>query len=361
MKSLNTKKASHSSDIPAKILKQNVDYFSPFILGYVNKSIRSSTFPSISKLADIIPVNKKDSRYEKNNYQSISVLPNLSKIFENVLYDQIFSFFENIFSTYQTGFKKSFNPQSCLVTVIEKFKKSLDQGGDYAALVTDLSKAFDCLPHDPIIVQLHAYGFDKASLGLMQSYFTGRYQRVKVNDSCSLWSLITQGVSQSSIWDPILFNITLCDMFFLIDNIDIASYSDDTTPCSVGKSQRDLETKLQKASAKISKWLHENGLEANQDKCHFLSRLDINTKFSLPACMLENSDSQKRLGVTIDRKSNFNEHDTNLCVRQAKNLNTRKNFPLDTPNTKTTFNECLFYVSIRLFFFSLDEPQYNTK
>ena len=92
MKSLNTKKASHSSDIPAKILKQNVDYFSPFILGYVNKSIRSSTFPSILKLADIIPVNKKDSRYEKNNYQSISVLPNLSKIFENVLYDQIFSF-----------------------------------------------------------------------------------------------------------------------------------------------------------------------------------------------------------------------------------------------------------------------------
>ena len=174
MKSLNTKKASHSSDIPAKILKQNVDYFSPFILGYVNKSIRSSTFPSILKLADIIPVNKKNSRYEKNNYQSISVLPNLSKIFENVLYDQIFSFLENIFSTYQTGFKKSFNPQSCLVTMIEKFKKSLDQGGDYAALVTDLSKAFDCLPHDPIIVKLHAYGFDKASLGLMQSYFTGR-------------------------------------------------------------------------------------------------------------------------------------------------------------------------------------------
>ena len=174
MKSLNTKKASHLSDIPAKILKQNVDYFSPFILGYVNKSIRSSTFPSILKLADIIPVNKKNSRYEKNNYQSISVLPNLSKIFENVLYDQIFSFFENIFSTYQTGFKKSFNPQSCLVAMIEKFKKSLDQGGDYAALVTDLSKAFDCLPHDPIIVKLHAYGFDKASLGLMQSYFTGR-------------------------------------------------------------------------------------------------------------------------------------------------------------------------------------------
>ena len=74
MKSLNTNKASHSSDIPAKILKQNVDFFSHFMLGYVNKSISLSTFPSILKLADITPVYKKDSRYEKSKYRPISVL-----------------------------------------------------------------------------------------------------------------------------------------------------------------------------------------------------------------------------------------------------------------------------------------------
>ena len=87
MKSLNANNASHSSNISTKILKQKVDFFSPFILGYVNKPISSSTFPSIIKLADITPVYKKDSRYEKSNYRPISVLPNLSKIFENVLYD----------------------------------------------------------------------------------------------------------------------------------------------------------------------------------------------------------------------------------------------------------------------------------
>ena len=92
-KILNTNKASHSSDIPTIVLKQNVDFFSPFILGYVNKLISSSTFPSILKLADVIPVYKKDSRPEKRNYRSICVLPNLSKILENVLYDQISSFF----------------------------------------------------------------------------------------------------------------------------------------------------------------------------------------------------------------------------------------------------------------------------
>ena len=63
--------------------------------------------------------------------------------------------------------------------MIEKFKKSLDQGGEYTALLTDLSKAFDCKAHDLIIAKLHACGFEKTSLRLMHSYLTGRYQRVK--------------------------------------------------------------------------------------------------------------------------------------------------------------------------------------
>ena len=92
---------------------------------------------------------------------------------ENVLTDQIFYFFENIFSKYQTGFRKVLNPQSCLVAMIEKFKKSLDQGVEYAELLMDLPKAFDCLPHNLIIAKFHAYEFDKASLRLTHSYLTG--------------------------------------------------------------------------------------------------------------------------------------------------------------------------------------------
>ena len=112
-------------------------------------------------------------------------------------------------------------------------------------------------------------------------------------------------------------------MFFMVDNVDIASYVDDNTPYSVGKSQ----------CVELFKWFHENGLKANDEKCHFLSSFDINANFSLPACILENI--LKFLGVTIDRKLNFNEH--------------------VTPNAKATFNENLFYVSIWLLPFSLDE------
>ena len=158
----------------------------------------------------------------------------------------------------------------------------------------------------------------------MHSYLTDRYHRVKINNFYSLWSLIKHGVPQGSILGPILFNIFLCDMFFMLRNIDIASYGDDNTPYSVEKSRCDLETKLQKTSVKLFKWFHENGLKSNLEKCHFLSSLHINTKFSLPACILENSNSQKLLGVTFDRNLNFNEPTnqifTNLCDKTSKKI-----------------------------------------
>ena len=100
---------------------------------------------------------------------------------------------------------------------------------------------------------MHAYGFDKASLRLKHSCLTGRYQRVKINNSYSLWRLIKHGMPQGSILVPIIFNRFLCDVLFMIDIIDIASYADDSIPYSAGKKQCDLETKSQKTSVKLFK------------------------------------------------------------------------------------------------------------
>ena len=74
--------------------------------------------------------------------------------------------------------------------MLEKFTKALDKGWDYAALLTDLSKASGCILHDLIIAKIHAYDFDMPSLKLMNSYLTNRHQRIKINNSYSLWKLI---------------------------------------------------------------------------------------------------------------------------------------------------------------------------
>ena len=140
-------------------------------------------FPQPLKKADITPIFKKDSRLDKSNYRPVSILPNLSKIFERCIYNQISLYFNDILSKYQCGFRKGFNAQYCLMVMIEKWKKALDQGGSCGALLTDLSKAFDCLLHDLLIAKLHAYGFSRKSLKLIYDYLSERLQRTKINDT----------------------------------------------------------------------------------------------------------------------------------------------------------------------------------
>ena len=130
------------------------------------------------------------------------------------MYDQLKDHFDKLLSKYQCGFRKGFSTQHCLLTIIEKLRKRLDSGGFSAALLNDLSKAFDCLPHDLLIAKLHAYGIKKGSLKLLLSYLKNRKQRVRLNITYSEWIDIPFGVPQGSILGPLLFNIFFMRSFF---------------------------------------------------------------------------------------------------------------------------------------------------
>ena len=122
--------------------------------------------------------------------------------------------------------------------MIEKWKKTVDNGGVFGALLTDLSKAFDYIPHDLIIAKLEAYDFHIDTLKLIHDYLSNRKQRVKVNDAYSSWKDIFYGVPQGSILGPLLFNIDLCDLFCFLEDLDIASSADDTTIYMVIETKR---------------------------------------------------------------------------------------------------------------------------
>ena len=152
--------------------------------------IENSIFLSDLKVADVIPADvipafKKKSKTSKDNYRPISILPNISKIYERCLYNQMQTYFDNIVSKYQCGFC-GFNAQHCLVSMIENGKK-LDNGGVFGALMTDLTKAFDCLYHELLIEKLDAYGFDIKPVKLILHYLSNRKQWVKVGNAYSSW------------------------------------------------------------------------------------------------------------------------------------------------------------------------------
>ena len=103
--------------------------------------IDTDAYPEQLKWVDVKPAHKKGSRTDKENHRPISIILNISKIYERCLFKQLTIYFEDYFSKYPCGFRKGFSVANCLLPMIEKWKESLDQGGAYGALLTDLSKA----------------------------------------------------------------------------------------------------------------------------------------------------------------------------------------------------------------------------
>ena len=169
---LDANKASQNSDIPIKLLKENVDIFSDFVCTSFNSTINMSKFPENLKLADITAAYKKGKKDIKGNYRPVSILPNLSKMFEKHIFKQMSHFFGNILSKYQCGFKTVFNTLHCLLAMLEKWKRSADNGKAFSALLTDLSKTFDCLDHELLIAKLNAYGFSLTTSKLIHDYLS---------------------------------------------------------------------------------------------------------------------------------------------------------------------------------------------
>ena len=132
-------------------------------------------FPPDLKLANVTPVYKNKSKNSKGNYRPVSILSNISKIYERCLYDPIQVFFDSILSKCQCGFRRGCNAQHCLITLIEKWKESVENGEAFLTLFTDLSKAFDCLSHELLIAKLDAYGFDRVNKSVYTVSHTYRF------------------------------------------------------------------------------------------------------------------------------------------------------------------------------------------
>ena len=116
----------------------------------------------------------------KANYRPINLLPIISKIFERVLFEQIEKFSEKMLSPKLCGFRKGHSTQHALLNLLKNWQKTLDKSGVIGTILMDLSKAYDCLPHDLVIAKLAAYGCKDSTTSLISDYLSKRYKRVKI-------------------------------------------------------------------------------------------------------------------------------------------------------------------------------------
>ena len=191
------------------------------------------------------------------------------------------------------------------MNLLEKWRNSVDKGKSFGALLTDLSKAFDCLDHELITAKLNTYGFTLPALRLIHDYLSNRKQRTKIDDNYSSWSEILFGVPQGSILGPLLFNIFLADLFFVVKDIDIASYADDSTPFIVENNIDNVIASLEQVSDALFNWFKNNRLKNNVDKCHVLVSTNKPVGIKVGDYIIDNSECEKLLGVKINLNLNF--------------------------------------------------------
>ena len=138
-------------------------------------------------------------------------------------------------------------------------KKALDEQKVAGAVLTDLSKAFDCLPHDLLIAKLYAYGFEKSACNLIFDYLSDRTQRT--------WKY---GVPQGSILGPLLFNLFMNDIFYFIDESQLANYADDNTAYLAKVGIFPFLHALKSETEIVLNWFKMNEMKSNSEKCHLI-------------------------------------------------------------------------------------------
>ena len=157
------------------------------------------------------------------------------------------------------------------------------------------------MSHKLLIAKIDAFGFDELATKPIKSYLENRHQRTKVGSELSNWREIKDGVPQGSILGPLLFNIYISDLFYIIKETKVANYADDTTPYTSAPNWIEVSGKLSTVAEIIFNWLTINQMVGNADKCQLIANIvDDALSLNVKDEQIFNTLTSKILGVTFD-------------------------------------------------------------
>ena len=340
IRKLKPKSSSGHDNISSILLKKISEYIAPTLAIIINQSLCTGIFPDELKIAQVKPLYKKDDPNVFDNYRPISLLPVISKVFEKVVYIQLYEYMvrNKLLYASQYGFRQEHSTELASLEFTDQVMHHLDNNEIPLTIFLDLSKAFDTLDHDILLDKLRYYGVKHASLNWFQSYLCNRYQYVDYNGTVSSKLPLSTGVPQGSILGPLMFIIYMNDIYKVSDKFHSILYADDTTLesplCTFDTSALNHKYNVDMLSSNINfelsliyEWLCLNKLSLNVKKTKFMlfhnrqrKIENITPTLSINGNEIERVTDFNFLGLTIDQHMSWNSHINKVSVKITKTL-----------------------------------------
>ena len=326
--SLNPKKASGPNSIPTTVLHLLANDICKPLSVIFNLSFNSGEYPDMLKMATAIPIFKKDSKLIVSNYRPISLLSNINKILEKLMFTRVYEFLEKHKCIYklQFGFRSKHSTNHALINITETIRSALDSKKIAAGIFVDLQKAFDTVNHEILIQKLNHYGVRGTVNKWFLSYLTNRSQSVSILGFESDILPIKHGVPQGSVLGPLLFLIYINDLNNAICYSKVFHFADDTNLLNISNDPSKLQKQLNIDLKLLYKWLLANKISLNCAKTESIifyipgHKPTYNFKLKMNGHLVRPSEYIKYLGIYLDSTLSGKAH-CDILVKKLKRAN----------------------------------------
>ncbi len=268
LSAIDEKKATGLDRIPSKLLKMAASIVAPSLTSIFSKSILTGIYPNDWKAVKVTPLFKKGLKSDPNKYRPISGIPVVSKVFEKIVYDQLYNYLDDnkLLLGCQSAFCFLHSTLTALLEATDAWSVNIDSGLLNCVVFIDLTKTFDTIDHKIILRKMSYLGVDQAAEKCFSSYLNVRTQRCSVNGNLSTARTISCRVPQGSILGQLLFLIYINDLPNSLQKAVPRMFADDTNLTLSAKTLTELKLALAPELNSLSCWLKANKLSLMSPK-----------------------------------------------------------------------------------------------